>query len=593
MVWLPQSSYLGHAQIRPALKKHAQALAQADRQSAPLSSQPSQPLLPSQPPAGNSPDRQAQVDKPRSNPPYNQTPSPNNQGSQPAAGKASIPSPKTKPKRIILPGTTVSLGRRSSAAVPANFLGFSWETWMLPQMIGSGKQYWGPAGRLIRNLSSGNSFSLRLGGDSQDRSWWVSNPKTVPASLLKNHPVSRSDIVQAIPQARGTRFLITPSWINRLAVFSHNNNIHNLVGLNLASEAPRNSLSYTSQMIRKLGWKYIQGFEIGNEPNLYGLWRRQWQKVDNTFIDTQQPNPMEWDYYIRSWKAHQKTLHRLVPARKTIGPTIPCPFSSWCKRTGQFYRSTKGRVGMSTLHLYAMPLSTARSREQLLSDPFSIHLGGQIQKKAQEAHRAGLPIRLDEFNSSAHGGMPGTSDSFASALWAPGAMLSLQRAGVDGVNVHFGYGTAYKPFWIRWRGRRATAQVAPLYYGLQLFAWATKGHSRTMVTRQTGSSPGMDTWILRSGSGKLKALLINRSDRNHQVNLSLGERGNARMLRMHAASPASKSGVVLGGQRFGGDGRLHGRPVRHLVRLKRFNKQTKVYQVGMPSYSAALVSFSR
>ena len=41
------------------------------------------------------------------------------------------------------------------------------------------------------------------------------------------------------------------------------------------------------------------------------------------------------------------------------------------------------------------------------------------------AHGAGLRFRLDEVNSVTCGGTRGVSDTFATALWAPDALLSL------------------------------------------------------------------------------------------------------------------------------------------------------------------------
>src|SRR5207302_298656 len=76
------------------------------------------------------------------------------------------------------------------------------------------------------------------------------------------------------------------------------------------------------------------------------------------------------------------------------------------------------------------------------------------------AHAAGRTFRITEMGTSA-GSVPGVTDTFATALWAPDALFSMAGVGVDGVNVHIRAVNNNSAL-------NATGPPRPLFYGLAL-----------------------------------------------------------------------------------------------------------------------------
>jgi hypothetical protein len=75
-----------------------------------------------------------------------------------------------------------------------------------------------------------------------------------------------------------------------------------------------------------------------------------------------------------------------------------------------------------------------------------------------------VPCRMTEGNSCYHGGQPGVSDGFASALWAADYLLRVTQAGYAGVNLHGGGEGYYAPV----TGEPSAAKLRPRYHGMLL-----------------------------------------------------------------------------------------------------------------------------
>src|SRR6202012_5865798 len=113
-----------------------------------------------------------------------------------------------------------------------------------------------------------------------------------------------------------------------------------------------------------------------------------------------------------------------------------------------------------------------------------------------DAHDAGLPLRLTELNSVNCGGRAGVSDAFATALWAPDALFALLRAGVDGVNLHVRPPAVNAPFALGPAG----LQARPLLYGLILFARTLGPDAQLVALRSRLSRPAdVGAWAGRGG----------------------------------------------------------------------------------------------
>ena len=160
-------------------------------------------------------------------------------------------------------------------------------------------------------------------------------------------------------------------------------------------------------------------------------------------------------------------------------------------------------LGMVTIHRY--PYTGCPGRRgtrsyatigRVLSPAASTGMAASLRPLVDDAHDAGLPLRLTELNSVNCGGRPGVSDAFATALWAPDALFSLLRAGVDGVNLHVRAAAINSPFALGPGG----LQARPLLYGLILFA-RTLGPDAQLVTLRSHLSRPRTSRRGRSGWG--------------------------------------------------------------------------------------------
>jgi hypothetical protein len=191
-------------------------------------------------------------------------------------------------------------------------------------------------------------------------------------------------------------------------------------------------------------------------------------------------------------------------------------------------------------------------------------------------------------NSATCGGVPGISDTFASALWAPGALFAMARAGVSGVDLHSWPRAPYAPFaFTTPRAGGARAHARPLYYGLLLFADAAGQGSRLLPTRMTTDS-GVRAWATLTRSGGLRVIAVNPSSSSTaRVTVALrGAGARPAVLRlMRAPGLRARHGVSLGGRSIGADGRLHGRD-----RAAPVVPAAGRYAFSLPPASAGLLS---
>jgi hypothetical protein len=241
-----------------------------------------------------------------------------------------------------------------------------------------------------------------------------------------------------------------------------------------------------------------------------------------------------------------------------------------------------------TAHLYPYSACVKRPSSpsyptvaRLLSPGASSGLGKDIAGAVAVAHRAGLKLRLTELNSVTCGGKAGVSNTFATALWAPDALFTLMRAGVDGVNLHVREYAINAPFSLN----RYGLNPRPLLYGLIMFERTLGADAR--LVRLHLSAPrraNLSAWAARVRGDSLHVLLIDKGNRNLRVDLRLPATGPATVQRLLAPSASSTSGETLDGQRIGPEGTWIGtRQIGTIVAGR------QGYMLTIPRRSAALV----
>lgn len=463
-----------------------------------------------------------------------------------------------------LPRATVTIAPgEATSTVPRSYLGVSIEYWALPLYA----RHMAVFERILSllHVPGGGPLVLRVGGDSADRSFWDPRLKTLPRWA----------------------FALTPNWLRLASVLVRRLGLRLIIDLNLITDSPSTAAHWARAAEARLPRRSIIGFEVGNEPDIYG--RSDWTALTAGKLIGGRvlPAALTSDDYVADFREYTAALRRVAPNVPLIGPALANPraHERWI---ASLIASHQPALGMVSAHRY--PYSACSPRRspsfptiaRLLSERATAAMAASLGPALKAAHRAGLPFRVTELNSVTCGGRPGVSNTFATALWAPDALFELLREGVNGVNLHARADAINAPFPLTASG--VTAR--PLLYGLIMFA-RTLGSDPRLVPLQlrSGGSLHLKAWAVRTGGDGLHVLLINKGRRPVQVLLRLPASGQATIERLLAPSARSCCGVTLDGQRLGPDGSWLGAPAGQTV-----TPTKRGYVLTVPRLSAALLS---
>lgn len=487
--------------------------------------------------------------------------------------------PRTTPVRIG-PAVTITPFVEGQP-VPPGFVGLSLEYPALTAYAGTDPDSLNPVfERLVGNLSPGHAPVLRIGGDSADGTWW-------PVPAMKKPP--------------GVTYALTDDWLAVAGALTRKLHARVLLGLNFEADQPALAAAEAHALSSAIGSRPLLGFELGNEPELYGTF--PWYRTSSDEGVPGRPR----GYGFAAFQADYRTFAGELGDVPLAGPATGGP--GWNRYLGRFL-AAEPTVRMVTVHRYPLqvcftPVTSSRypTVAHLLAREATTGLGTSFASAVAVAHRHGLPLRVDELNTVSCGADPSISQSGASALWALETLFELARAGVDGVNLHTFPGAGYGLFSFadhdgRWRG-----SVAPEYYGLLVFAQAAPPGARLLHISGDRSAT-VRVWATKARDGTIGIVVVNQ-DLGHPVSVALAvadHRGTAtaETLRLPESSfgqesPAGDRGtssvvdpVTLGGQRIAAGsatGRLTGpRKVSTLM------PSSGRYRLVLPAASAALVT---
>lgn len=462
-------------------------------------------------------------------------------------------------------------GTPTGRPISPGFVGFSIEYHSLLDYTGSDAAAPNPTFiRLVRALAPYGAPVIRLGGDTTDWTWW-------PAT--------------AAPKPRGIRYELAPRLIAAARATALALGARLILGINLEADSPTVAGTEARVLLHGLGRRLVAGFELGNEPEVYGA--IGWYTNSAGVSVLGRPSSYGFPSYLGDYAAISSALPRGVPL---AGPASGAP--KWIAGVSRFLAANP-RVRLVTYHSYPLrrcytssSSPTHASVANLLSPAGVDGAARSFQAAVRVAHARGLQFRVDEVNSVSCKGTRGVSDVFASALWGLDELFHLARVGVDGVNIHTLANAPYEPFAFTHSGHRWRAQVKPLYYGLLLFARAAPAGSRLLATAHA-PRPALRTWATAGPGAVTRVVLINDSPhRPLTVAVRLPASGRtATVEHLVASGLRAKGGIRLGGQTFGAataTGELSGasraealQPVQHR------------YVVHLQSASAALLTLTR
>ncbi len=450
------------------------------------------------------------------------------------------------------PTVTISVDRsHPGAAVPPDFLGLSFEVSSLPLLASYGER--GDLVRLLRSLGPG---VLRLGGVSADtRVAWTDG---------------------ATPRPSWASSVIDPADLRRLAGLAAASGWHVLLTIGLVHYEPQAAAREAAAARAALG-EWLQGIELGNEPNAYAL-------------HGQRAEPWAFLQYDAEVAAYRNAIEAAAPGIPIAGPDVSgsSAFENWGPA-----EAVDQQPAMLTGHHYPLGCKQlpAPSIGRLLSPPIRRKEGGSLRRYMAVAQASDIPFRLDETNTVSCGGTAGISNSFASALWAADYVPEAMAAGVSGINLHGNPANCrgYSPLCAPTPEGLAAGQLVaqPEWYAL-LLAKSLIGASPLPTGLANPKRRNVVSTAFLAADRTLRYVIVDDDPPGHRgvaVRLPVGGGyAGASVMALTGPSPGALSGLLLGGRPVAPDGSWSP------AGLPRARNKRGVITVNMKPSSAALVS---
>ncbi len=385
-------------------------------------------------------------------------------------------------------GTPVSVSvatRPAGPAVPADFLGLSFEVRSLPAIAG-----YATRGNLVALMRSLGPGVMRFGGISADeQATWVGDGS---------------------PRPGWARVAITEADLAGLATLARETGWRVLLTVNLGHYDPSAAAREAAAAHRLLG-SSLEGIEIGNEPDL--LVRKHLRGPGWGIV--------AYGPQARSYRA---AIAAAAPGTSIAGPDPSTGVGGlgWLRTVAS---SASLRPALLTDHYY--PLSSCGGEptaSELLSPNVRRAESDMLGKALAIAHAHGLALRMDETNNVSCEGEHGVSDAFVSALWALDYAARAASEGVGGLNFHdlIDKSDAYSPLVAHSPAALGAGalRAAPEWYAL-LAARAFLGArppahppDRPLESTVTGAAPGeLSAEALRAADGSVQVALVDYAPR--------------------------------------------------------------------------------
>lgn len=435
-----------------------------------------------------------------------------------------LPSGGAPPVGSLAAGSAINVQLDTShtvGALPPDFAGISFEE----SELGHGTIDAG-TGNLVALFQGLGQDNLRLGGNTLDRDdYWNPSGGPLPSWALVS---------------------ITPADIANLATFLQATGWKAEVGLNMGHQDNASIANMAGVVKSDLG-SSLQDLACGNEPNSWsghGL----------------RPAGFSFAMYEPEWQA-------CVAAANTPHIAAPDTTQAWYTN---LIAGDRSRFEMLTQHTY--PLGPGATITQLLSPSIDSSELSTASGPLAAANGAGLPMRMDETNSTVGGGTLGTSDVYGSALWGLDYSLLMAKDGEAGLNFHSGLGVCDAPL-SNGRFQHYTAicpataadaaakvyMARPLYYGIWMAQHMGPGHFYPLTLSLL---PGFNAtaYAVKGDDGLTRIAIIDKDAPGSMVGVSIagiGSATSAQMITMTGPSLTSTTGTMVQGASVDAAGHLN------------------------------------
>jgi hypothetical protein len=310
-------------------------------------------------------------------------------------------------------------------AVPANFVGLSYETQQLSE-----PKFFSPenTGLIEQFRALAPAGVLRRGGNTSDYGFWKPTANSVAPKRAKR-PYKVGDPNPNLSYA------VTPEAVDNLRGFLDATGWTCLYGINLGTNIPGLAAAEAIYVSRALGLK-LEYFQVGNEADRFGTTIR---------------DPKTWNAntYFDEWLRFADAIRDAVrSARFGLPDTAGNPewYAVVVDRLLAIEPNKRPDIAALTHHYYfgGPPSNPKVNLDAVLHpDPHVDKLYSDIHDAAErlgKGDKRTVPYRMTEGNTCYRGGKPGVSDVFGAALWAADYLLKLGSLGYAGVNLHGGEG---------------------------------------------------------------------------------------------------------------------------------------------------------
>jgi len=389
---------------------------------------------------------------------------------------------------------------------------------------------------MIKNLGPG---ILRIGGGTSDEVYWSDNPRG---------PNTSADS-------------LTSTDIDRLAAFSTATGWPVLFGLNLGSYDVAATSNEAFYVRNSLGIN-LYAFQSGNEPDVFYYGMR--------------PPTYNFANFQPEWEAYFSAVKNAVPDASFAGPDVAYN-TDWITA---FAGAEHNNVKLLDAHYYLTGPATSPYINYQTLLAYNPKLQGVLNIIKEQSVKYNLPYRISESNNVYGGGKPGTSDVFASALWALDVMWTIAGNNGSGINFHSGDGLFYSPVSIQ----NGVMQANPEYYAMLAFKYAGTGGTTIPVTVSNSEYCGAYACLRADNTCVLT--LINKDERNNYSFTILLNRNTPgiQIQRLTAPAVTSATGISFAGSTVNADGTFAEKTTEQYT----INNNSILVQV--PAGSAAIVT---
>jgi hypothetical protein len=451
-----------------------------------------------------------------------------------------------------VPPVAVTIDRADPGQpVPSRFLGLSFEVAALAELARDGSH-----GNLVALLRSLGPGMLRFGGVTADEN------------------IAWTD--SATPRPAWASGVIGPADIRALGVLARRSGWSVLLTVGLAHYDPQAAAREVAAAHAALG-SYLAAVEIGNEPDSLG---------NHGYREA----PWTSQSYEEQVTAYREAIAELTPGVRIAGPDVSGSgvFPNW-----GFAEAAAQSPALLTGHHYPEGCAHSPSIAGLLSPETRGAEAVSLATYLKVARAFSIPFRMDETNSVSCGGVPGISNTYASALWASSYITQAMSAGTAGINLQGNPENCpgYTPLCAT--GAQAAQAglltVRPDWYALEL----TRGliGDRPLLTQIAAPQPNLVAAAFAAPGHGLKLILIDdeapgAAPLSLRVAVGAAVAGGS-VLRLTGPSLQATGGVLLGGHAIGQTGALAApeHPERAVV-------QAETLDISIAASSAALVTLT-